>query len=180
MINDTEMVILVDTDDNQIGLAEKMQAHEAGLLHRAFSVFIIRLNNNNKYEILMQQRNINKYHCGGLWTNTCCSHPRDQEGVVQAAQRRLQEEMGLQIALQEIGEFTYRAAFGNGLVEHEYDHVLLGFYNDESFAVNASEVQDYRWMTFDELQQDLAIEPDLYTPWLKPALNIVRQHMELI
>jgi isopentenyl-diphosphate delta-isomerase len=131
----TEMIVLVDKNDNQIGLAEKMQAHEHGLLHRAFSVFIVRTNVNG-YEILMQQRNSNKYHCGGLWTNTCCSHPRDQENIIQAAQRRLQEEMGLQIDLQEIGTFTYRAAFSNGLVEHEYDHVMLGFYKGEEFTVN--------------------------------------------
>lgn len=173
-----EMLILVDENDNQIGLAEKMQAHEMGLLHRAFSVFIIR-SNNGEYEILMQQRNKDKYHCGGLWTNTCCSHPRDQENLIQAAQRRLQEEMGLQIIdLQEIGTFTYRAAFSNGLVEHEYDHVLIGKYKDEDFVVNAAEVQDFKWMTLNTIKEALVAEPEIYTPWLQPALNIVRKHME--
>jgi isopentenyl-diphosphate delta-isomerase type 1 len=172
-----EMVVLVDEHDKQIGLAEKMQAHEHGLLHRAFSVFIVRPNVNG-YEILMQQRNIDKYHCGGLWTNTCCSHPRDQENIVQAAQRRLQEEMGLQINLQVIGEFIYRAAFSNGLVEHEYDHVMLGFYNAEEFVVNSVEVQNFKWMTLSDLEIALVADPDKYTPWLQPALNIVRQHME--
>jgi len=173
-----EMVILDDSNDNQIGLAEKMQAHEQGLLHRAFSVFIIR-SSVNGHEILMQQRNINKYHCGGLWTNTCCSHPRDQENIIQAAQRRLQEEMGLQISdLQEIGAFTYRSAFNNGLVEHEYDHVLLGKYNDAEIVVNIAEVQDFKWMALNAIETALVVEPDIYTPWLGPALNIVRQHME--
>ncbi len=172
-----EMVVLVDEHDNQVGLAEKLLAHEQGLLHRAFSVFILRLK-NSEYEILMQQRNINKYHCGGLWTNTCCSHPRDQENTIQAAQRRLQEEMGLQINLQEIGEFTYRAPFSNGLVEHEYDHVMLGFYNDEKFAVNPEEVQAFKWLSFNALQASIIEQPAIYTPWLLPALNIVRQHME--
>jgi isopentenyl-diphosphate delta-isomerase type 1 len=176
-VGDSEMIVLVDANDRQIGLAEKMQAHQQGLLHRAFSVFIIRATNNG-YEILMHQRNSTKYHCGGLWTNTCCSHPRDQENIVQAAQRRLQEEMGLQIDLQEIGAFTYKAVFSNGLVEHEYDHVMIGFYNDEEFVVNNAEVQDFQWMKLSAIDAALAKEPDKYTPWLEPALNIVRKHME--
>ncbi len=174
-----ELVILVDDQDNQIGLAEKMQAHQQGLLHRAFSVFIIR-HNAGAYEILLQQRNVSKYHCGGLWTNTCCSHPRDQESIQQAAERRLQEEMGLQLKLQEIGTFIYRSTFSNGLIEHEYDHVLLGEYNGTEFAVNITEVQDCQWMTPDALQKSLAANPNLYTPWLCTALNIVREHMEQI
>lgn len=173
------MVVLVDSNDVQIGLAEKMHVHQQGLLHRAFSVFITRPHKNT-YEILLQQRNASKYHCGGLWTNTCCSHPRDQETIVQAAERRLQEEMGLQLKLHAIDAFIYKAPFTNGLIEHEYDHVLLGEYNGVEFVVNADEVQAYRWMTVDELQQSLASDPDLYTPWLQPALNIVRKHMEQI
>lgn len=178
----SEMLVLVDENDTQIGVAEKMQVHKQGLLHRAFSVFIIRPNasDSNEHEILLQQRNINKYHCGGLWTNTCCSHPREHETIVAAAERRLQEEMGLQLELQTIGNFIYRAEFNNGLIEHEYDYVLLGLYNNSNFAINIAEVQDYKWIAFSVLQLELEVKPWLYTPWLLPALNILRQHMDLI
>lgn len=172
-----EMLVLVDNNDQQIGLAEKMYAHEHGLLHRAFSVFIVR-EHNNQIEILLQQRNNAKYHCGSLWTNTCCSHPRDKEDIVIAGERRLYEEMGLKIKLSKLGSFIYRAEFGNGLVENEYDHVLLGYYNNETIAVNVDEVQDYKWFSMQLLQQQLLTEPVLYTPWLSQALNIVQKHME--
>ncbi len=173
----SEMVVLVDDQDNAIGFEEKIQAHRLGLLHRAFSVFVVR-ERNNEIETLLQQRYDKKYHCGGLWTNTCCSHPRSEEQVIAAAERRLQEEMGLHISLRAVGSFMYRAEFANGLVEHEFDHVLIGKYNDEAIKLNPQEVQAYRWVTLSSLQEGLITSPHLYTPWLKPALEIVIANME--
>lgn len=175
----TEMVILVDANDQQIGVAEKLAAHQQGLLHRAFSVFVIRKLAND-FEILLQQRKKEKYHCGDLWTNTCCSHPRENEDIITAASRRLYEEMGMRIALQRIKAFTYKAEFANGLIEHEYDHVLFGFYNDEPININLQEVQNYTWITLQDLQQGLKIKPEIYTPWLLPALSILQTHLELM
>lgn len=174
-----EMVVLVNEADEMIGLAEKMQAHEQGLLHRAFSVFILR-KHNQKFEVLLQQRNANKYHCGALWTNTCCSHPRAGEGIQAGAERRLKEEMGMSTNLTVIDSFTYRAEFSNGLTEHEYDHVLIGYYDGKPIIFNPEEVQDCRWVTLTELQQHLIEQPEIYTPWLQPALNIVQKYLEQI
>ena len=172
--NTSEMVILVDDQDKQLGTEEKLRAHSLGLLHRAFSVFIFRGEADN-LELLLQQRQIDKYHCGGLWTNTCCSHPRLGEAVVQAGQRRLTEEMGITSALQPAGAFTYRAEFANGLIEHEYDHVLVGTYAGDQIKINPSEFEAYRWVKVDELRNNLVTEPHLYTPWLSMALEIARE-----
>ncbi len=174
-----EMIVLVDANDQQIGVAEKITAHQQGLLHRAFSVFVIR-NLGMEIEILLQQRNKEKYHCADLWTNTCCSHPRENEDVVDAAERRLQEEMGMQVPLRLLDAFTYRAEFANGLIEHEYDHVLAGIYTDEPIIINPEEVQNYTWITLQELQQGLQQQPSIYTPWLAPALNILINNLENI
>ena len=119
-----EKVVLVDKDDNEIGLMPKMEAHQKGILHRAFSVFLL----NSDNQILLQKRSSNKYHSGGLWTNTCCSHPRDGENIINAGKRRLSEEMGINTDLIEAFKFTYKAKLENGLTEHEYDHVLIGKY----------------------------------------------------
>lgn len=173
------MVVLVDERDQVLGLAEKMHAHQNGLLHRAFSVFILR-KRNQLFEVLLQQRHADKYHCGALWTNTCCSHPRENEDILEAGQRRLLEEMGLDIKLAVLDSFTYRAEFSNGLVEHEYDYVLLGYYHGEKINLNPEEVQDYCWVSIAELQQRLINEPALYTPWLQPALNVVQEYVEQI
>ena len=132
-----EMVILVDKHDNQLGLMEKIEAHKKAVLHRAFSVFI--LNDNN--ELLIQQRALSKYHSPALWTNTCCSHPRDGESVLDAGARRLKEEMGFETKLDSLLSFVYRAKFDNGLTEHEFDHVLFGYYNDDP-SINKLEVMD--------------------------------------
>src|SRR5688572_11010720 len=118
-----EEVVLVDASDKVVGTMEKMEVHEKGLLHRAFSVFVF----NSKRELLMQQRALQKYHSAGLWTNTCCSHPRPGEETISAAKRRLKEEMGLEIELESQFSFIYKTTFGNGLTEHEYDHVYFGF-----------------------------------------------------
>ncbi len=130
-----EQVILVDEQDNQIGLAPKMEAHIKGLLHRAFSIFIF----DEKGHLLLQQRALEKYHSAGLWTNTCCSHPRNNETTIEAAQRRLQEEMGMTCRLREIFSFVYRAELENELIEHEFDHVFIGVTNDLP-TINPEEV----------------------------------------
>ena len=157
-----EMVILVDKNDNQLGLMEKIEAHEKAVLHRAFSVFI--LNDNN--ELLLQRRALSKYHSPGLWTNTCCSHPRDGESVINAGIRRLREEMGFETEINNLFSFIYKAEFDNGLTEHELDHVLLGRYN-KAPLINKLEVSDWKWTNIEFLKKDVVINSDLYTVWFK-------------
>ena len=157
-----EMVILVDKHDNQLGLMEKIEAHKKAVLHRAFSVFI--LNDNN--ELLVQQRALSKYHSPALWTNTCCSHPRDGESVLDAGARRLKEEMGFETNLDSLLSFIYRAKFDNGLTEHEFDHVLFGYYNDDP-SINKLEVMDWKWVNLDFLKNDIITNSELYTIWFK-------------
>ena len=157
-----EMVILVDKHDNQLGLMEKIEAHKKAVLHRAFSVFI--LNDNN--ELLIQQRALSKYHSPALWTNTCCSHPRDGESVLDAGARRLKEEMGFETKLDSLLSFVYRAKFDNGLTEHEFDHVLFGYYNDDP-SINKLEVMDWKWVNLDFLKNDIIASSELYTIWFK-------------
>lgn len=164
----TEQVILVDENDNPIGTAEKLQAHREGLCHRAFSVFIF-----NNGHLLLQQRAKDKYHSPGLWTNTCCSHPRPGEEIISAGQRRLQEEMGLHVDLKNLGHFHYIAHFNNGLTENEIDHVLVGHINQQIITPNDKEVAAYRWITIAELRKELAKTPDQFTPWLKLALELI-------
>jgi len=157
----TESVILVDEQDRDTGIMEKLRAHELGVLHRAFSVFLL----NGKGEILLQQRAAEKYHSPGLWSNTCCSHPRPGEEVHDAARRRLREEMGLDCALQPLYRFVYRAAFGNGLTEHEYDHVFVGRCDDEP-TLNPDEVQAWRYADIEHLRNELSDSPEQYSVWL--------------
>ena len=157
-----EMVILVDKNDNQLGLMEKIEAHEKAVLHRAFSIFI--LNDNN--ELLLQRRALSKYHSPGLWTNTCCSHPREGESVINAGIRRLREEMGFETEINNLFSFIYKAEFDNGLTEHELDHVLLGRYN-KAPLINKLEVSDWKWTNMEFLKKDVVINPDLYTVWFK-------------
>lgn len=157
-----EMVILVDNNDNQLGLMEKIEAHEKAILHRAFSVFI--LNDNN--ELLLQKRALSKYHSPGLWTNTCCSHPRNGESIINAGLRRLKEEMGFETEISSLLSFVYKAEFDNGLTEHEFDHVLVGRYNKNP-SINKSEVSDWKWTDLDFLKKDVVSNPDLYTEWFK-------------
>ena len=157
-----EQVILVDKDDKQIGLMPKMEAHEKALLHRAFSVFVF----NDDGELMLQQRAAEKYHSPLLWTNTCCSHQRDGETSLEAGKRRLQEEMGFECKLEEVFSFIYKAPFDNGLTEHELDHVMVGHFNDNP-KINKEEVQDYKWMTLEEVKVDLEFNPDTYTAWFQ-------------
>ncbi len=178
----TEYVVLVDDEDKQTGIAEKLEAHQKNLLHRAFSVFIFR-QQIEQLELLLQQRALHKYHSPGLWTNTCCSHPRPDEDIVNAGERRLREELGLNIALKKVGKFCYNAHFANGLSEHELDHVLIGeIAVDAEVKPNPEEVEDYRWISVTDLQQELQLHPDHFTPWLLPALEIAlkgRSHGKL-
>ena len=155
-----EQVILVDEQDNPIGLMPKLEAHQKALLHRAFSVFIL----NTKGELMLQQRAKHKYHSPGLWTNTCCSHQRDGETNIQAGKRRLQEEMGFSTELKEVTSFIYKAPFDNGLTEHEFDHVLLGYYEDDP-VINLDEVSSWKWMSLEEVKYDIDQNPDRYTIW---------------
>ena len=157
-----EEVILVNELDEAQGLMEKMEAHQKGLLHRAFSVFVI----NDANELLLQQRAFSKYHSGGLWTNTCCSHPRQSETTLAAAHRRLQEEMGFDCALEKLTEFIYKAELDKGLTEHEYDHVFIGKWQG-SPDLNPDEVAAFKWMDVDEVEADINANPDNYTVWFK-------------
>lgn len=157
-----EKVILVNEQDEKLGLMEKMEAHEKGLLHRAFSVFVL----NNKGEIMLQQRALHKYHSGGLWTNTCCSHPRDGESNEDAAHRRLVEEMGFDCPLEKVLDFIYYAELDQGLAEHEFDHVFVG--RCETVPnINAEEVAAWKWMAVEDLSLDMEENPHLYTEWFK-------------
>jgi isopentenyl-diphosphate delta-isomerase len=155
-----EQVILVDEQDNPIGLMPKLEAHQKAVLHRAFSVFIL----NSKGELMLQQRAKHKYHSPGLWTNTCCSHQRQGETNIHAGMRRLQEEMGFTTDLKEIISFIYKAPFDNGLTEHEFDHVLIGHYED-SPIINHYEVADWKWMPLEDVKNDIDTYPELYTVW---------------
>lgn len=168
----TEFVILVDQDDNPIGTAEKLAAHRENLCHRAFSVFILR--KAPELQILLQQRALHKYHSPGLWTNTCCSHPRPGEDIIKAGERRLKEEMGIEAPLTEIGKFHYIAHFENGLVENEVDHVLVGFAEADTFSFNREEVNACRWISLPELEQEMRVQPEQFTPWLQEALDQIK------
>lgn len=176
-MNSAEQVVLVNENDEVLGTEDKIRAHELALLHRAFSVFVYR-KQNGMVEILLQQRHHNKYHCGGLWTNTCCSHPRLGEGIVEAGKRRLQEEMALNVPLRQVGSFQYKAKFPNGLTEHEFDHVLVGEYREEQPIVfDPTEVEAFRWIKTEDLIQALSDFPHQYTPWFKPALQFVLEDL---
>ncbi|OGS74595.1 MAG: isopentenyl-diphosphate delta-isomerase [Flavobacteria bacterium RIFCSPLOWO2_12_FULL_35_11] len=157
-----EQVILVNEKDERIGLMPKMEAHEKAVLHRAFSVFVF----NVKNELLLQQRAAHKYHSPLLWTNTCCSHQRDGEGNVEAGKRRLEEEMGFVCDLKEVTWFIYKAPFDNGLTEHELDHILIGYHNDNPI-LNREEVENFKWMTIEEVKNDMKLHPEIYTEWFK-------------
>lgn len=168
-----EKVILVNTHDEPIGLMPKMEAHEKGLLHRAFSVFIF----NSQGQLMLQQRAHHKYHSPGLWTNTCCSHQREGETNLEAATRRLEEEMGFVVPMEEIFSFIYKAPFDNGLTEHELDHVLIGN-SDQSPVPNPEEVVAWKWMDMQAIEQDLKQNPAHYTAWFKLIFERVYTHLK--
>jgi isopentenyl-diphosphate delta-isomerase len=170
-----EKVILVDSEDKPIGTLPKMEAHEKGVLHRAFSVFIL----NQKGELMLQQRAHHKYHSPGLWTNTCCSHQREGEQNIDAGMRRLDEEMGFSVTLEELFSFIYKAPFDNGLTEHELDHVMLGHY-EEVPQINTEEVAEWKWMSLIDIEADIAINPDEYTVWFKIIFERFFNHIKAI
>ncbi|MHA3787195.1 isopentenyl-diphosphate Delta-isomerase [Flavobacterium hauense] len=157
-----EKVILVNEKDEQIGLMPKMEAHEKALLHRAFSVFIL----NSDNEVMLQQRAAQKYHSPLLWTNTTCSHQREGESNIEAGIRRLREEMGFETDLKELFSFIYKAPFDNGLTEHELDHVMIGYYNEEP-NINRDEAESWKWMSIDAVKEDMQQQPELYTVWFR-------------
>lgn len=157
-----EKVVLVDENNQQIGLMPKMEAHEKAVLHRAFSVFVM----NDKGETMLQQRAAHKYHSPLLWTNTCCSHQRDGETNIEAGKRRLKEEMGFSVDLKEVFSFIYKAPFDNGLTEHEYDHVMVGYSNQDP-EINPDEVADWKWMLPEAIKADIENNPEEYTAWFK-------------
>jgi isopentenyl-diphosphate delta-isomerase len=162
-------VVLVDETDLETGTMEKMEAHLLGVLHRAFSIFIF----NSKGEFLLQQRAQGKYHNGGLWTNTCCSHPNPGEDILKAASRRLSEEMGFQTSLSPAFTFIYKASFDNGLTEHEFDHVFTGIF-DGDIKADKKEVGDYCYKTLEEIESSLKTHPEKYTEWFKIALPQIK------
>lgn len=163
-----QQVILVNEGDEIKGAAGKMEAHEKGLLHRAFSVFIF----NRKGEMLLQQRAMNKYHSGGLWTNACCSHPGPGEETEAAAIRRLKEEMGFETKLEKIFDFVYRAEFENGLIEHEFDHVFVGEY-DDIIRYSQDEVMDWTYVNMQDISDTLKRSPFRYTAWFHLAFPMI-------
>lgn len=169
-----EQVVLVNEQDEELGVMEKMEAHEKALLHRAFSVFVF----NQSGELLLQQRALNKYHSGGLWTNTCCSHPRPNELVADAASRRLREEMGFEIPLKKVFDFIYKASFDNGLTEHEFDHVFVGYY-DGPIQLNLVEVNDYAFRSMDSIQYSLESQDGLFTAWFEIVFPKMMQWWQL-
>lgn len=166
-------VILVDGQDRQIGTAEKFEAHQQGLLHRAFSIFVF----NSKKELLLQKRAKKKYHSGGLWSNTCCSHPQPDEDTETVAHRRLKEEMGFDCPLREVFSFTYKTEFSSGLIEHELDHVFIGFFDGQP-RLDPKEAEDWRWMSADQLLEEFEKHPESYTYWLKKSFKKVFKSLE--
>ncbi|BDD03112.1 isopentenyl-diphosphate Delta-isomerase [Aureibacter tunicatorum] len=157
-----EKVVLVDENDREVGACGKMEAHVKGLLHRAFSVFIF----NERGELMLQQRALDKYHSGGLWTNTCCSHPRLGESLDSAVLRRLDEEMGFQVNTTEVFSFIYNEKLGNDLIEHEFDHVFVGKY-DGNARPNPSEVNAYKWVSKFDLDKWVKDKPEDFTVWFR-------------
>jgi len=167
-----EYVILVNNNDQPLGAMEKMEAHEKGMLHRAFSIFIF----NSEGKLLMQRRADEKYHSPGLWTNTVCSHPRTGEKTLDAAHRRLREEMGIDCELEEVYSFTYKAHVGDGMTEHEFDHVYVG-YSDEMPTPDPEEVSDWKYVSMDWLINDVKENPGDYTVWFSKILDQAKHHL---
>lgn len=163
---------MVDDNDNELGSIEKMEAHRNSLLHRAISVFII--NHTGKW--LIQRRAINKYHSGGLWTNTCCTHPQPGETSIQAANRRLNEEMGIKTNLTEIFQFKYKDLLDNELTEHELDHVFIGI-ADEEPIINTNEVAEWKYISYNQLIADINKNPKSFTVWFRRIIERVNQHV---
>ena len=166
-----EHVILVNEQDQQLGIMEKMAAHIVPRLHRAFSIFVF----NSEGKLLLQQRALSKYHSPGLWTNTCCSHPQNGETMEQATARRLMEEMGMRCEMHEVFTFIYKAPVGLGLIEHEFDHVWFG-HSDDTPVINTDEVASYKYMSLDDIADDMKAHPEAYTEWFKISFEQIVKH----
>lgn len=174
----TTPVILVTPDDEVIGHEGKLAVHRQGLLHRAFSVLLYR-ERAGQIEALLQQRHARKYHTGGLWTNTCCSHPHLDEDTAIAARRRLMEETGIDTPLNAIGQFRYYASFVNGLIEHELDHVFIGQWDELPTTFDPEEIEVMKWVSLTSLQKDLEDHPYRYTPWLSQVLKLSLPYFQI-
>lgn len=166
-------VILVNENDEEIGTMEKLEAHQKGLLHRAVSIYVF----NEKTELLLQLRSIKKYHCGGLWTNTCCGHPLPGESSLESAHRRLYEEMGFDCELNKAFEFKYKLAVTDGLTENEYGHIFFGEYKGD-VNINPEEADDFKYVPVSEVATQLKLAPENYTPWFKLVFGNVLEHLE--
>ncbi len=171
-----EQLVLVDEQDNVIGTEEKLVVHQLGMLHRAFSIFIFRKQHNN-LQVLLQKRQVNKYHSGGLWTNSCCGHPRINEEIIIAGQRRLKEELGIDLELKYLESFIYKNKFDNLLVEYELDHILIGVYKQNQFNLDPNEVEEIQWINVSELEHKLLDSPKKFTIWLPLAWEIVKNNL---
>ncbi len=169
-----DLIVLVNEKDENIGSIGKLEAHQKGLLHRAFSIIVW----NDQNEILIHQRAFGKYHSEGLWTNTCCSHPKVGETLLEAGHRRLQEEMGFDCVLQQRFHFIYQVELENQLIEHELDHVLIGKFN-ENPTPNPEEVKDFRWITLPELKKEIAENPAAFTFWFKEIIHNFEDKIKL-
>ncbi|PWR74733.1 isopentenyl-diphosphate Delta-isomerase [Methanospirillum lacunae] len=167
----TEMLILVDRHDTEIGYAEKMQIHREGKIHRAFSIIIY----NSQGEMLLQKRASSKYHSGGLWTNACCGHPRAGEDLLSSAHRRLNEEMGFECILKPLFNFLYVAHLDNQMIEHEFDHVLIGGY-DGCIHPDPNEAEDYQWISVPRIYEGIVLNPEVYTIWFVILMNKLKNH----
>ncbi len=167
-----QLVVLVDENDSEIGTEEKMKAHmNGGTLHRALSIFVF----NGRGETMLQRRALSKYHTPGMWSNTCCSHQMPGESTIDAAHRRLKEEMGFDCSMREAFNFPYKAEVGNGLTEQEYDHIVFGTYDGEP-RPNPKEVMDWRWIGIKKLKREISSEPENFTPWLRLMINDVEKN----
>lgn len=167
-----EYIIVVDEFDKEIGSIEKLDAHNKGILHRAFSILVFNSNN----QLLLQKRSTKKYHSPGLWINTCCSHPKYGEDLQNAIYRRLREEMGFTCELEEIFSFIYKVQLGENLFENEFDHVFIGKY-DGNVIANKDEVDEFKWVDIEEIKNHIVFRPDLYTYWFKYLFNIVENKL---
>jgi isopentenyl-diphosphate delta-isomerase len=163
-----DFVILVDSKDREIGIEEKLKAHQMGKLHRAFSIFIF----NKHGQMLLQRRALKKYHSGGLWSNACCSHPKKGEELEEAAHRRLKEEMGFDCPLKRVFSFIYKAKLDKQLTEHEFDHVFVGRWNGRP-KPNAKEVCQWKWADINQIRADMRANPENYTAWFKIVFDKV-------
>lgn len=172
-----DLVVLVDSNDNVIGSEEKLLAHQKGLLHRAFSIFIAR-QHHGETQVLLQQRAWSKYHCGGLWSNSCCSHPQPEEELKSSALARLEEELGFTLEdLTWVDSHTYRAELANELIEHELDHLFVAWAEPDLSQFNPEEVEATSWRSLSQIDELLASEPQQFTPWFAPTYQKVRSSL---